>query len=80
MEELGAESKTFLPHTVAASQRCIALPLFGAMTDAQVTEVCVAVRESLSEISANPDHFTDDEEIRSSECANAPQLWAPISL
>ena len=38
-----------LAHAEAASERCLALPLFPSMTDTQVLEVCEAVREILAE-------------------------------
>ena len=63
LQDATAESDSLLPHTIAASQRCIALPLFVSMTDVQVSEVCAAVREAVGEISANPDHFIHKEEI-----------------
>ena len=38
-----------LPHSEAASQRCLALPFFASMTQPQVDEVCGAIREILAE-------------------------------
>jgi perosamine synthetase len=37
-----------LPNTEDAARRCIALPMFSTMTEAQVLEVCAAVREELN--------------------------------
>jgi perosamine synthetase len=36
-----------LPFTESAGQRCLALPLFSSMSDAQVEEVCTVVRQVL---------------------------------
>jgi perosamine synthetase len=38
-----------LPQTDLAAERCLALPFFSAMTNAQVAEVCAAVHEQLTE-------------------------------
>jgi perosamine synthetase len=38
-----------LPHSEAASQRCLALPFFPTMTRQQIDEVCGAIRDILSE-------------------------------
>ena len=39
-----------LPQTDAASESCLALPLFPSMTEEQVADVCTAVREILAEV------------------------------
>jgi perosamine synthetase len=44
-----------LSHTESASDRCLALPFFSAMTEEQVTEVCVAIREILDEFAVCAD-------------------------
>jgi dTDP-4-amino-4,6-dideoxygalactose transaminase len=44
-----------LPHTEAASRQCIALPFFPFMTNEQVEEVSLAVREILAEFKTRPD-------------------------
>ena len=46
-------ARSFLPHTEAASGKCLSLPFFSAMTDSQVDEVCAAVIEILSQIHAD---------------------------
>jgi perosamine synthetase len=42
-----------LPTTEEVSKRCLALPFFPSMTDAQVSEVCAAIREILAEAKAS---------------------------
>jgi len=44
-----------LPRTDAASESCLALPFFPSMSDEQVAEVCVAVRETLEHARATPE-------------------------
>jgi perosamine synthetase len=51
LQELVPDSGFFLPLTVQASQRCIALPFFTSMSAEQVGEVCSAVREILGQVS-----------------------------
>jgi dTDP-4-amino-4,6-dideoxygalactose transaminase len=48
--EAGMAPSRPLPHTEWAAQSCLALPLFSAMTEDQVAEVCGAIRESLADI------------------------------
>ncbi len=43
-----------LPHTETASERCLALPFFPAMTAGQVSEVCEAIREIIAEAKEIP--------------------------
>jgi perosamine synthetase len=48
--ELGPQPA--LPHTKSAAARCIALPMFSAMSEDQVLEVCDAVRDSVKKYCA----------------------------
>jgi len=41
-----------LPHTESAAARCLALPFFASMTEAQVAEVCRSIREILAQMCA----------------------------
>jgi perosamine synthetase len=66
-----------LPNTESAADRCLALPFFSTMTEEQVTEVCLAVREILGEITARVDRveapFCEPARIANSiEAGNAP--------
>jgi perosamine synthetase len=63
LQELRVGPEPFLPHTVAASERCVALPFFGSMADEQVGEVGAAVREILDEISGEPEQLIREEEV-----------------
>jgi perosamine synthetase len=47
--EIKLSSSVSLPQTELSAQRCLALPFFPAMTNAQVAEVSAAVSELLSE-------------------------------
>jgi dTDP-4-amino-4,6-dideoxygalactose transaminase len=44
--------KTALPHTEAASNSCLALPMFSSATTAQIDHVCAALLEVLDQESA----------------------------
>lgn len=59
MRNVIIEPHRALPHTEHASETCLALPFFAAMTDAQVIDVCSAVRGILqeAETSAVSPHF-----------------------
>jgi perosamine synthetase len=46
--EAGVGMEHALPHTESAADGCLALPMFSAMTAAQVNEVCGAVRELMA--------------------------------
>jgi len=51
-EQHPAAANRPLPHAEAAAGRCLALPFFASMSQAEVDEVCAAVRELLGETSA----------------------------
>lgn len=48
-EEIGLAPQRALPLTESASERCLALPFFPSMTSEEVSEVCLAVRETLAD-------------------------------
>jgi perosamine synthetase len=49
-----------LPQTDAASESCLALPLFPSMTEEQVADVCTAVREILAEVRTARETHTEE--------------------
>jgi perosamine synthetase len=51
--EVGVALAHPLPHTERAAEGCLALPLFSAMSAAQVSEVCDTIRELMAEITPN---------------------------
>jgi len=53
--ESAPAARVSLPHTEAASSRCLALPFYGSMTEQEILAVCSAVREILTEASSTPD-------------------------
>lgn len=53
--DVGLAPERPLSCTEAAAQTCLALPLFPSMTDEQIGEVCVAVREILAEVTETTD-------------------------
>lgn len=60
-------SAAALPHTEAASETCLALPFFPAMTDEQVEEVCVTVRSSLANNGRSREFLPTDARLERSE-------------
>lgn len=56
--EAGMGTEHPLPHTECAGDSCLALPLFSAMSAAQVREVCESVRELMAEIAPHAEPMT----------------------
>jgi len=50
--EAGLAPSRALPHTEWAAKSCLALPLFSAMSEDQVSEVCTNIHELMAEIGA----------------------------
>ena len=53
-KEIALSRTPSLPQTDLAAERCLALPFFSKMTSEQIAEVCVAVRELLSDSADEP--------------------------